>query len=178
MDSIFKESNLLLKDIHLIAVNAGPGSYTGLRVGITGVNSLSWANQIPSIGVSNLYNMAYSSAHQGRIVALMYGNEKDAFMACYQNYNGYLTPLKIDEKVTWEEAQQACEQCDQILYFAPKKQDIPFQQKVTEWQPTAKYIGCAALNLFAKQENKCYGTIAPNYLRDFEVTRKQTTIIS
>lgn len=80
IDQIFKETNLTLKDIGLICVNTGPGSYTGLRVGVTCTNTLSWVNQIPCVGVSNLYNMAYSCNHYGKIGALIFGNEKEFFL--------------------------------------------------------------------------------------------------
>jgi len=47
IEEILKNSNLNLTYISLIAVNPGPGSYTGLRIGISTVNAISWSTKIP-----------------------------------------------------------------------------------------------------------------------------------
>lgn len=173
IDQIFKETKLTLKEMDLIAVNAGPGSYTGLRVGVTCANTLSWANQIPSIGISNLYNMAYTSNHHGKIGTLMYGNEKEAFFASFQKDKNRLTQLSPDEKVNGEMAQIKCGLCDKVIYFSSKKHALPNINNLIEWQPQVNFIGKSGLNLFNTLSEKKFGEIAPNYLRDFEVTTKQ-----
>jgi tRNA threonylcarbamoyl adenosine modification protein YeaZ len=173
IDQIFKETKLTLKDLGLIAVNAGPGSYTGLRVGVTCANTLSWVNQIPSVGISNLYNMVYSSNLQGKIGALLYGNDKEAFFASYQKDKANLTQISPDEKVNWESAQVKSALCDHIIYFTTKKQELPPIKNLIEWHPEVNFIGKSGLKLFNTQSEKNFGKILPNYLRDFEVTPKQ-----
>lgn len=173
IDQIFKETNLTLKDIGLIAVNAGPGSYTGLRVGVTCTNTLSWVNQIPSVGISNLYNMAFSTSQNGKIGVLIYGSEKEAFFASYQKDKTQLTQISPDEKVTWESAQIKSELCDHVIYFSTKKQALPAIKNLIEWQPKVSFVGKSGLNIFNTQSEKNYGKILPNYLREFEVTPKQ-----
>src|SRR5690606_7566596 len=61
IQTLLSKNHLCLKDIGIIAVNKGPGSYTGIRVGITAANTLSWANQISIIGVSALRCMLDNS---------------------------------------------------------------------------------------------------------------------
>jgi tRNA threonylcarbamoyladenosine biosynthesis protein TsaB len=55
---LLKENNLKLKDLNAIAVSAGPGSYTGLRVGMAAAKGLCYAANIPLITVSTLKMMA------------------------------------------------------------------------------------------------------------------------
>lgn len=50
IDGILKKENLTLQDIDSILVNQGPGSYTGVRVGVTVVNTLGWSLDIPVFG--------------------------------------------------------------------------------------------------------------------------------
>lgn len=50
IDKLIKEHNLTLKDLTGIEVNQGPGSFTGLRVGITIANTLGYLLQIPVNG--------------------------------------------------------------------------------------------------------------------------------
>jgi len=52
IDKVCKEANLLLKDIHAVALNIGPGSYTGLRVGLSAAKGICYANEIPLITVN------------------------------------------------------------------------------------------------------------------------------
>ena len=49
---MLKNSELELSDIGLIAVARGPGSFTGIRIGVAAAKGLSWASDIPAVGVS------------------------------------------------------------------------------------------------------------------------------
>ena len=50
IDGILKNNKLNLKDLKAILVNCGPGSFTGVRVGVTTANTLGWTLNIPVIG--------------------------------------------------------------------------------------------------------------------------------
>ncbi len=173
IDSAFKESKLTLKDIELICVNTGPGSYTGLRVGVTCANTLSWVNNIPSVGISTLFNMAYTCNSNGKIGALLYGNDKEAFFACFQKNGSSMNILIPDEKLTWEVSLEKCQNCDAIVYSSAKKQPLPPIKNLVEWQPLVNFVGQSGFYLYNQQLKKAFGTIQPNYLRDFEVTPKK-----
>lgn len=53
LKELLNHNKKTLKDIEAIAVNQGPGSYTGTRVGITIANALGWSLKIPVFGYSN-----------------------------------------------------------------------------------------------------------------------------
>lgn len=57
VQQVLKHANLTFADLNLMAVSEGPGSFAGIRVGISFVRALSLALQIPSIGVSSLIAM-------------------------------------------------------------------------------------------------------------------------
>ena len=57
-----------LEGVDLIAVAAGPGSFTGLRIGVSTAKGLAWPGNKPCAGVSTLEAMAWSLAHTGAIV--------------------------------------------------------------------------------------------------------------
>lgn len=50
IDGMLKKEKLSLQDIDKILVNQGPGSYTGVRVGVTVVNTLGWSLDVPVFG--------------------------------------------------------------------------------------------------------------------------------
>ncbi len=61
IEAIFKEINLTVKDIDAVAVSKGPGSYTGLRIGVSAAKGIAYGAGIPLISVSTLRNMAWGA---------------------------------------------------------------------------------------------------------------------
>jgi len=59
VDSLLKNLDLQLSDIGLIAVSNGPGSFTGVRIGVSAVKGLAWGADLPVCGVSALEAMVY-----------------------------------------------------------------------------------------------------------------------
>lgn len=69
---VLKNAGLELADVDGIAVSAGPGSYTGLRIGIAAVKAMCFALDKPCIGISTLEALAYNVLlHKGVICAVM-----------------------------------------------------------------------------------------------------------
>lgn len=62
IEDVLKEANLTVKQISAVAVSKGPGSYTGLRIGVSSAKGLCYALQIPLISIDTLQSMAYAVA--------------------------------------------------------------------------------------------------------------------
>lgn len=95
-DAVLKSTRLELADIDCFAVNNGPGSFTGLRIGIAAVKGMAYALGKPCIGVSTLYSMAFNLRAPDTIVCAV----MDA--RCDQVYNALFdvsaeTPARICE---------------------------------------------------------------------------------
>jgi len=71
MDQLFDEVKWLHDEIDLIAVAKGPGSYTGVRIGVTAAKTFSWALHIPLVGISTLEAMAYEHYHFAGLLSPM-----------------------------------------------------------------------------------------------------------
>lgn len=82
---IISDSALKLKDIEAVAVSIGPGSYTGLRVGLSAAKGLCFALGIPLITVNTLEIMAYAaqSGNADFICPLIDARRMEVFMAVY-----------------------------------------------------------------------------------------------
>ena len=59
IDELLKENNLKVKNLDAIAVSMGPGSYTGLRIGVSVAKGLAYAADLPLIAVSTLQSIAF-----------------------------------------------------------------------------------------------------------------------
>lgn len=64
-EDLLKNCGLTLNDVDLIAVAVGPGSFTGLRIGVSAAKGLAWPGDKPCAGVSTLEAMAWTVAHMG-----------------------------------------------------------------------------------------------------------------
>jgi tRNA threonylcarbamoyladenosine biosynthesis protein TsaB len=83
--------NLRLEDIDGFAVAVGPGSFTGLRIGIAAVEGLSFATGKPAAGVSALEAFAYRFRHvEGLIVPLIEAYRGEIYGAAYRARRGEL----------------------------------------------------------------------------------------
>jgi tRNA threonylcarbamoyladenosine biosynthesis protein TsaB len=67
IEDVLKETNLTVKQISAVAVSKGPGSYTGLRIGVSSAKGLCYALQIPLISIDTLQSMAYRVNSEFRI---------------------------------------------------------------------------------------------------------------
>lgn len=64
IDALLKENHLRVKDLDAIAVSEGPGSYTGLRIGVSTAKGLCYASERPLIAVSSLQAIAVNAKNQ------------------------------------------------------------------------------------------------------------------
>jgi tRNA threonylcarbamoyladenosine biosynthesis protein TsaB len=86
--TLLAEVSLTLNDVNALAVATGPGSFTGLRVGIATMQGLAMAIGVPLIGVSALDALAHTAfAHHpgGRVAAWIDAWRGEVFAACYES---------------------------------------------------------------------------------------------
>jgi len=64
-EDMLKNAELSMADVDMIAVAHGPGSFTGIRIGVSTVKGLAWAADKPCVGVSTLDAMAWQGLSAG-----------------------------------------------------------------------------------------------------------------
>jgi tRNA threonylcarbamoyladenosine biosynthesis protein TsaB len=94
LEAILIKHNVRLKDINEVIVGIGPGSYTGVRIGVTVAKMIAYLNHIDLYTVSSLALLASSSNHR-QVLPLIDARRGNAFMALYINDHS-LTHLKED----------------------------------------------------------------------------------
>lgn len=98
---LLKMSNLSIRDISRIAISAGPGSFTGLRIGMAAVKGLAWACDIPCCGVSTLEAAAMSTSHiDGTVCAVMDARANQVYNALFTAKGGVLTRMCEDRAIS------------------------------------------------------------------------------
>lgn len=84
IEDVLKKANLRPGDLGAIAVSEGPGSYTGVRIGVTLAKTLAWSLKIPLVGVSSLQTLAGNAySFQGFICPIMDARRNHVFSGLY-----------------------------------------------------------------------------------------------
>ena len=104
VEDMLKNAALSLKDIDVAAVNVGPGSFTGVRIGVAAVKGFCFADDIPCVAVSTLESMAYNfiGLSQPQIVcAVMDARCAQVYTALFE-VGETVTRLSPDEAISIE----------------------------------------------------------------------------
>lgn len=97
IDSLLKFCSLTIKDINAFAVSVGPGSFTGLRIGIASVKGMAYSQNIPCIGVSTLMALAYNQIDSNAVIAaVMDARRQQVYNAMFEAKDGSLNRLTPD----------------------------------------------------------------------------------
>jgi len=95
-EDMLKNAELKLSDVDLIAVAHGPGSFTGIRIGVSMVKGLAWAAEKPCVGVSTLEALAWHGvAAGGYICPAMDARRSQVYNAIFKIEDG--RPVRITE---------------------------------------------------------------------------------
>lgn len=101
ISNLLKKSNQLLSSLKAIAISAGPGSYTGLRIGLSAAKGLCFALQIPLISINTLESMAYSKSYSLKrdliYCPVIISRKNEVYMAQYFQSGEEITgPCNLD----------------------------------------------------------------------------------
>ena len=95
-EDMLKNAELSLRDVDLLAVAHGPGSFTGVRIGVSMVKGLAWASDKPCVGVSTLEAMAWHGlAAGGLICPVMDARRSQVYNALFRMEDG--RPVRLTE---------------------------------------------------------------------------------
>lgn len=84
---VLDQANLNLKDIDLLVCDKGPGSFTGIRIGVATVKAFTDSLQIPAIGISSLEALIYNIKEEGFICSLIDAKNSNVYFALYKLEN-------------------------------------------------------------------------------------------
>lgn len=85
IENAFKKTNLTIDDIDLIVCDVGPGSFTGIRIGVATVKAFCDSKDIIPIGISSLESLAYSIKNNSKIICSIINAKNDnCYFALYE----------------------------------------------------------------------------------------------
>jgi tRNA threonylcarbamoyladenosine biosynthesis protein TsaB len=103
-EDMLKNAELTLSDVDLLAVAHGPGSFTGVRIGVSMVKGLAWASDKACVGVSTLEAMAWHGAAAGGLVCpVMDARREQVYNALFRIEDGRPVRITEDRAISLEE---------------------------------------------------------------------------
>ena len=103
-ESLVKNLGLRIPDVDLVAVSGGPGSFTGVRIGVSAAKGLAWGMDKPICGVSALEAMAYQTHESGVLLCpVMDARRSQVYNALFKWTDGTLARLSADRAISLED---------------------------------------------------------------------------
>ena len=103
-EDLLKNAELSIRDVDVFAVAHGPGSFTGVRIGVSAVKGLAWAADKPCVGVSTLEAMAWHGLAAGGFVCpVMDARRQQVYNALFEIRDGRPLRLCQDRPISLEE---------------------------------------------------------------------------
>ncbi len=183
VDGLLKNANLSIKEVDYLAFGRGPGSFTGVRVGVGVAQGLALGAELKVVPISNLTTMAeqaYQELGATEVIALIDARMNEVYFSqLVRTENGWIE--KVKERVCSPEGALVQFQLDTdkitvvgtgwAAYPQFSEQNLPLAiSEIT--LPSAKYMLALAEQEIAKGNVKSVDEIEPVYLRN-EVTWKK-----
>ena len=174
IEKLMHDCDMKPVDLDKIVVAKGPGSYTGVRIGVTIAKTLAWTLNIPISGVSSLEVLAANGKFfQGYICPLFDGRRGQIYTGLYEALDGQLTTIHADQIIQSSEwAKQLLSLERDVLFIG---NDLPLHKETLQsiLGERAFFADVAQLNprpselalLGRDMENEDVHAFVPNYVR-------------
>jgi len=177
-------NNVKASSVHRVAVSVGPGSFTGLRIGISFVKGFCFGRAAKILPVSSLEILAYTARNlNGRVISVIDARNNDLFYSIFNVQDGIITRLGEDSVTTLDNFKSIIRKDDIIVTDTMGYARSTAFSALSEHAvvlPVEKYhvqrglfcaaVGSARLDI---SNTWCDDTtaIVPNYLRAFTTTK-------
>ena len=184
IEHILAQTGCTVSDIDLFAFTAGPGSFTGVRIGAATVKGLALGKNKPCVEVSTLEALAYNlTGFDGIICPVMNARRSQVYTATFSTEGGILTRLTPDRAISITELEDELIKIDtNALYLCGDGYDITkdgFKKIKPNSTPellrytNALSVAICAKKAFERGEAKDDETIMPSYLRPSQAERER-----
>lgn len=186
INEVLKESELNPEDLDAISVSKGPGSYTGLRIGVSVTKGFAYAREIPVIGIVTLQAMAIAAMHNEAVKKLQLAypdllycpmidaRRMEVYSAVYDK--GLQEVEKVSAVIVEENSYSKLLAENKLVYFGNgsdkiidtiKHQNAHFIKGIV---PSASFMLPLALKAFKQKTFEDTAYFEPFYLKDFVAT--------
>lgn len=182
VESLLRFFSLSVDDIDLFAVSAGPGSFTGVRIGAATVKGLAFDTQKPCIAVPTLEALAENLIMtDGLICPVMNARRKQVYTALFRAQNGVLTRLIPDSAIAISELDALLADFDEPVRLVGDGYEITAPLLTHQILPTPERLRHQSAYSVAQTAKRLYDAgirtsdveAVPTYLRPSQAERER-----
>ena len=145
-ESMINSCGLTPQEVQAVAVAAGPGSFTGVRIGVAAAKGFAWGLELPCCGVSTLEAMAENlGIYEGTVVCTMDARRSQVYNALFRAEGGKLQRITPDRAISLEELGAELSQISGPLYLVGDGSELTFRT-----------LGPAVSNMILPPEHKLH----------------------
>ena len=174
ISELMEKNNISFKDVDAVGVGIGPGSYTGLRIGLSAAKGICYALDIPLISVSSLENMVSNIQFEGVIISTIDARRDEVYSCIFDkdkkvlreeipeiiNSKSYINYSKTDKVLIVGNGQKKCKE---IMDF-----NNNFNWNINIQKPSASNMGDIAYKKFELNDFEDIAYCEPKYLKEFK----------
>lgn len=191
ISSLLSLSDITVSDLDLLAVSAGPGSFTGVRIGVSAIKGLAFAHNIPCAGVSSLEAMAMNfTGISGTIVPVINARNKMVYAAVFAS-DGVRMPVRTaeDEQIPITDLLERLKLTEGPVYFTGDACGMLLAENQNSFNieniavtpeklrnPSGYGVAMAAERMWTEETDKSLFTeshLVPIYLRKSQAERER-----
>jgi tRNA threonylcarbamoyladenosine biosynthesis protein TsaB len=190
IDELLKEVKTSVDELDAIAISRGPGSYTGLRIGVSTAKGLCYGGNLPLISVSTLQSMCYGIPQEFieeknlsdfYFAPMLDARRMEVYTSVYNSDYSLIQGIKAE--IINESSYLNYLENKPVLFFgegAPKTKEIlnhPNAVFYDHFKHSAKYMAIIAIQKLKEQKFEDVAYFEPFYLKDFITTTSKKNIL-
>lgn len=171
IDEIIKDNGLSLQDLDALAISKGPGSYTGLRIGVSAAKGLCFSLDIPLISVPTLTALALKVEEEGKVVAMLDARRMEVYTASFNSNKEQIE--ETSAKILLPDSYQDLLETGKVYFIGSGVEKFkaicshPNAVFVEDHLPSAKEMIKLAFEKYNKSDFEDVAYFEPYYLKDF-----------
>ena len=183
VEAVLNLAGISINDIDLFACSTGPGSFTGVRIGVATIKGLAYGKNKPCASISTLDALARNlSGFDGIICPVMNARRSQVYNALFECRRGEIKRLCPDRAISIEELDGELSQIDDKIYLcgdgysitksALKKvaiENVPYRLRLAN----AYSVAMCAIDNYERGEILTDSTLVPIYLRPSQAERER-----
>ena len=182
---MLKSCSLTPQDVQAVAVAAGPGSFTGIRIGVAAAKGFAWGSEIPCYGISTLEAMAlHLGIDQGIVVGVMDARRNQVYNAIFKAEKGKLTRLCEDRAISLADLGEELKNYDEPIFLVGDGSILCYntlQEQVSRLILPAEHrmhqradgVALGAMACIEQGISADAASLTPNYLRLSQAERER-----
>ena len=184
-ENVLKQCGKTAADVEAVAVAEGPGSFTGVRIGVAAAKGFAWGKEIPCYGISTLEAMAESlGAFDGYVCPCMDARRSQVYNALFLAEHGKLTRVAEDRAIALADLKEELKNVEKPVFlvgdganlcYNTLREEVPNLVLPPEHRTHQRAVGVAILAQRMADAGLAPsgGELTPNYLRLSQAEREK-----